>query len=71
MSKTISKDVFLSCPFVDTDTAADYLMMSAKTLKNHRAHGTGPKFRKHGGRVVYHKQDLVSWSEQRSYPKNV
>ena len=37
----------------------------ACTLDNLRWIGTGPKFRKHGGRIVYHIDDLEAWSEKR------
>ena len=33
------------------------------TLENMRWQGTGPKFRKHGGRIVYHRDELKQWSD--------
>jgi len=27
----------------------------------------GPHFRKHGGRVLYHKRDLEGWSRQNDF----
>jgi hypothetical protein len=27
--------------------------------------GEGPPFRRHGGRIVYHRDELLAWSEQR------
>jgi class 3 adenylate cyclase len=29
-----------------------------------RSRGDGPPFRKHGGRVVYHRDDVAQWSEE-------
>jgi hypothetical protein len=34
------------------------LGLSARTLEKHRTYGTGPKYRKIGGRVVYEFEDL-------------
>jgi len=38
--------------------------MSEKTEEktNHRTNNTGPRYRKHGGRICYHKKDLKLWS---------
>lgn len=49
-----------------TPDAALLLGLSARTLEKHRCYGTGPVYRKLGGRVVYAIDDLVSWSEQGS-----
>jgi hypothetical protein len=27
--------------------------------------GTGPIFRRHGGRIVYHREELLAWSAER------
>ncbi len=40
--------------------AATYVGLSYRTLSNHRVHGTGPKFVKHGV-IFYFKEDLDSW----------
>ena len=50
-------------PFLTTVEAADYLRLAPHTLDNMRWCGTGPKFRKHGGRILYHRDDVKSWSE--------
>lgn len=47
-----------------TSEAADELRLKKHTLENMRWQGTGPPFRKHGGRVFYHRADLKKWSEQ-------
>lgn len=50
-------------PFLDVKEAAAYLRLKKRTLDNMRWQGVGPRFRKHGGRVVYHRDDLKAWSE--------
>lgn len=49
-------------PYLTTQAAAEYLSLSPRTLEKHRVTGTGPHFRKHGGKVVYRRQDLDDWS---------
>jgi hypothetical protein len=50
-------------PFLTVAEAAQYLRLKKRTLDNMRWMGTGPKFRKHGGRIFYHKDDLIEWSK--------
>lgn len=52
-----------SSPFLNVKEAAAYLRLKKRTLDNMRCQGIGPRFRKHGGRVVYHCDDLKDWSE--------
>ncbi|EXL02503.1 MULTISPECIES: AlpA family transcriptional regulator [Brucella] len=47
--------------FVRTVEAARLLGLSPRTLEKHRCDGTGPIYRKLGGRVVYTVADLQSW----------
>lgn len=47
-----------------TEEAADELRLKKHTLENMRWQGTGPPFRKHGGRVFYHRAELRAWSAQ-------
>lgn len=47
-----------------TAEAAEELRLKKHTLENMRWQGTGPPFRKHGGRVFYHRTDLKNWSQQ-------
>ena len=47
-----------------TNEAADWLGLSGRTLEKHRTFGTGPAYRKIGGRVVYAMDDLQAWAEQ-------
>jgi hypothetical protein len=39
-----------------------FLSLSGRTLEKHRIYGTGPKYRKIGGRVVYALDDLQAWA---------
>lgn len=52
--------------FLIVAEAAEVMRMAKRTLDNHRCKGTGPKFRRHGGRIVYRLCDLLEWSEQRA-----
>jgi predicted DNA-binding transcriptional regulator AlpA len=47
-----------------TPDAAILLGLSARTLEKHRCYGTGPAYRKLGGRVVYAVEDLLAWADQ-------
>jgi hypothetical protein len=49
-------------PFLTIREAADYLRLKKRTLDNMRWMGTGPLFRKHGGRVYYDVNELAEWS---------
>lgn len=53
-----------SARLLRTEEAARYLGLSGRTLEKHRSYGTGPVYRKIGGRVVYAMADLVAWSER-------
>lgn len=66
MTKNSYQQRQLQSPYLNVDEAARYLLLTTKTLNNYRWAGYGPKYRKHGGRVVYRKDDLDHWSEQRS-----
>ena len=50
--------------FLRTKEAAEFLSLSARTLEKHRTYGTGPSYRKLGGRVVYAVDDLQAWAER-------
>jgi predicted DNA-binding transcriptional regulator AlpA len=52
--------------FVRTHDAAAFLGLSGRTLEKHRCTGTGPVFRKLGGRVVYAIEDLDAWAAERA-----
>ncbi|MEP1910411.1 MAG: helix-turn-helix domain-containing protein [Sulfitobacter pontiacus] len=46
-----------------TKEAARFLGISIRTLEKHRTYGTGPLYRKIGGRVLYALRDLEAWTE--------
>ena len=48
--------------YLKTPDAAIHLGLSARTLEKHRCFGTGPVFRKLGGRIVYAIDDLEAWA---------
>lgn len=54
-------------PYVSVEEAAAYLRLKRRTLDNMRWIGGGPKYRKHGGRVFYHRDDLKAWSDARAF----
>jgi predicted DNA-binding transcriptional regulator AlpA len=49
--------------YLRTPEAARFLGLSGRTLEKHRTYGTGPKYRKIGGRVVYALEDLQAWAD--------
>lgn len=59
-------DAFTPLPprFLRTPEAARHLGLSGRTLEKHRCYGTGPVYRKIGGRVVYAVSDLQAWADR-------
>ncbi len=55
-------------PFLTIDETAKLLRVNRRTLDNHRWKQTGPPYRRHGGRIVYHRDEVVRWSEQQHGP---
>jgi predicted DNA-binding transcriptional regulator AlpA len=49
--------------YLRTHEAAMFLGLSPRTLEKHRTYGTGPVYRKLGGRVVYAIVDLQQWAD--------
>ena len=47
--------------YLRTPEAARFLGLSGRTLEKHRTYGTGPRYSKLGGRVVYQMDDLQAW----------
>ncbi|TPI50232.1 helix-turn-helix domain-containing protein [Mesorhizobium sp. B2-9-1] len=47
-----------------TEETADFVGLSRRTLEKHRTYGTGPVYRKLGGRVVYAVADLQEWADR-------
>jgi predicted DNA-binding transcriptional regulator AlpA len=50
--------------FLRTPEAASFLGLSQRTLEKHRTYGTGPTYRKLGGRVVYSVTELQAWADR-------
>jgi len=50
--------------YLRTPEAARFLGLSGRTLEKHRTYGTGPRYSKIGGRVVYAIADLQTWAER-------
>ena len=47
--------------YLRTPDAARFVGLSIRTLERHRIYGTGSRYSKFGGRVVYDVEDLQSW----------
>jgi predicted DNA-binding transcriptional regulator AlpA len=47
--------------FVRTKEAAHIVGLCARTMEKHRTYGTGPRYCKIGGRVLYDIGDLHAW----------
>ena len=47
--------------YLRTPEAARFVGLSIRTLEKHRIYGTGPRYAKLGGRVVYSLDDLQAW----------
>jgi predicted DNA-binding transcriptional regulator AlpA len=47
--------------YLRTPETARFLSPSGRALEKHRTHGTGPRYRKLGGSVVYALEDLHEW----------
>lgn len=59
-----TKNTNLPPRFLRTPEAARFLGLSGRTLEKHRCYGTGPAYRKIGGRVLYSVDDLIAWTER-------
>src|SRR5437764_4301841 len=49
--------------YLRTPEASRFVGLSIRTLEKHRIYGTGPRYSKLGGRVVYRVEDLQAWVE--------
>jgi predicted DNA-binding transcriptional regulator AlpA len=52
-------------PFLTIDETAELLRVKRRTLDNLRWSGDGPPARRHGGRIIYHRREVLDWSERR------
>lgn len=50
--------------YLRTPEAGRFLGLSGRTLEKHRTYGTGPQYRKVGGRVIYAVADLQAWADR-------
>ncbi len=50
--------------YLRTPEAARIVGLSIRTLEKHRIYGTGPRYSRLGGRVVYKLEDLQVWVER-------
>ena len=50
--------------YLRTPEAARFVGLSIRTLEKHRIYGTGPRYSKLGGRVVYRVEDLQAWVDR-------
>jgi excisionase family DNA binding protein len=64
--RPLTRDLFTPLPprFLTSFEAARFLGISRSTLEKHRQFGTGPVYRKIGGRVLYRAADLERWADQ-------
>jgi hypothetical protein len=53
-------------PFLNTRQASFYLGLSVSSLERMRKMDEGPIYRRHGCVIVYHLDDLNTWSEENS-----
>ena len=49
-------------PFLTIDETAKLLRIRRRTLDNLRWSGDGPPARRHGGRIIYHRREVLEWS---------
>lgn len=55
----------IQSPYLTPEEAAAYLRLQESTLNSMRWRKEGPCWRKHGGKVVYHRDALDKWSRSR------
>jgi hypothetical protein len=55
----------LDSPFLTIQEAAVLMRIKPRTLDNLRWRREGPPFRRHGGRILYHRHEVLEWSQQR------
>ena len=53
--------------FWTPNETAEVVRMSVRTLERRRLDGTGPKFVKLGGRVLYRPEDVSAWADARTF----
>jgi hypothetical protein len=53
------------CSFLTIPETAQLLRVKPRTLDNLRWSRKGPPARRHGGRIVYNRREVLDWSERR------
>src|SRR5690606_4112012 len=59
----LTKRLNLPPRYLTTPEAGRFLGLSGRTLEKHRTFGTGPRYRKIVGRVIYSIDDLQAWAD--------
>lgn len=54
-------------PLATPAEVADYLRTTTAALAQHRYLGVGPKFIKHGRRVLYRWSDIEDWAHRNTF----
>ncbi len=67
MKKPRVRAPVIDSPFLSTDETAAYLRISVRALEHYRMNGGGPRYRKHGNKVVYPLENLDVWSKKREF----
>ena len=49
--------------FLTQSEAAEFLRVSVRSLERWRLEGIGPPYRRFGRRVVYERDDLLTWAD--------
>ena len=57
----------MASTYLTTAETATVLRLAVRTLERMRIEGRGPRFRRHGRRVLYSTVDLDAWSEARAH----
>jgi hypothetical protein len=55
----------LDSPFLTIAETAELMRVKPRTLDNLRWRREGPPYRRHGGRILYHRDEVLEWSRQR------
>jgi len=55
----------LESPFLTIPETAVLMRVKPRTLDNLRWRKEGPPYRRHGGRILYHRDEVLEWSKQR------
>ena len=62
MQLLTENNTVINSPYRTVSEAAEFLRLRPQTLNNMRTSGKGPSYYKHGRRILYHIDELSSWS---------